>query len=247
MLESFFGTLNAELALAAAIAVFSGVIHGYTGFGAALFMTPLFTLLFGPVEAIAISAVIAIFGSAQLYPGAARNARWRELLPISLAIAVFTPFGIFVLFNLDPESIRRAMGGFVFLAAIILMSGWVYRGPRGFFASAVAGGLAGGISGATGVGGPPLALYFLSAPQPVEVQRANIVIAVAVLIAILLASLLVAGGLSIETLQRAVFLTPAYVFGTWSGSRLFTIAPKEYFRRVALWLLIATGVGIVFL
>jgi uncharacterized membrane protein YfcA len=247
MLESFSAILNSDLALAAIIAVISGVIHGYTGFGAALLMVPLFCLLLGLVEAIAISAVIAIFGSAQLYPGAARNARWRELLPISLAIIVFTPIGIYILFNLDPELIRRAMGGFVFAAAVILISGWVYRGPRGIFASAVAGGLAGGISGATGVGGPPLALYFLSAPQPVEVQRANIVIAVTVVIAMVIGSLFFAGGLTAETLQRAVILTPAYVVGTWSGSRLFTIAPQEYFRRVALWLLLATGVGVVIL
>lgn len=247
MLESFLGTLNAELAMAAAIAVFSGVIHGYTGFGAALLMVPLFALLLGPVEAIAVAAVIGMVGSAQLYPGAARNARWRELLPISIAIIIFTPLGVFILFNLDPGLIRRAMGGFVFLAALVLMSGWVYRGPRGVFASAVTGGLAGGISGATGVGGPPLALYFLAAPQPVEVQRANIVIAVTVIIAVTLASLLVAGGFTTETLQRAVILTPVYVLGTWSGSRLFTVAPKEYFRRVALWLLLATGVGVVIL
>jgi len=247
MLDIFLAILNAELALAAVIAVLSGIIHGYTGFGAALLMVPLFTLLLGPIEAIAIAAVVAIFGSAQLYPGAARNARWGELLPISIAIIIFTPLGVFFLFNLDPELIRRAMGGFVFLAALILISGWVYRGPRGLFASAVAGGLAGGISGATGVGGPPLALYFLSAPQSVEVQRANIVIAVAVVIAVVLASLILAGGITAETLARAVILTPAYVFGTWSGSRLFKIAPKEYFRRVALWLLLATGVGVVFL
>jgi uncharacterized membrane protein YfcA len=247
MLESFLGTLNADLALAVVVAVFSGTIHGYVGFGAALFMVPLFTLLLGPIDAIAIASVIGMFGSAQLYPGAARSARWGELLPITIAIIISTPLGVFILFNLDPELIRRAMGGFVFLAALVLMSGWLYRGPRGAFASAVTGGLAGGISGATGVGGPPLALYFLAAPQPVEVQRANIVIAVAVIIAVTFASLLFAGGLSAETLYRAVILTPVYVLGTWSGSRLFTIAPKEYFRRVALWLLLATGVGVIIL
>ena len=96
-------------------------------------------------------------------------------------------------------------------------------------------------------GAAATAAYFLSAPQPVEVQRANIVIAVAVIIAVTLASLVIAGGFTAETLQRAVILTPVYVLGTWSGSRLFTVAPKEYFRRVALWLLLATGVGVVIL
>jgi uncharacterized membrane protein YfcA len=66
----------------------SGIIYGYVGFGGALLMVPLFTLLLGPIEAIAIASVIGIFGSAQLYPGAARHARWRELLPISIAIGI---------------------------------------------------------------------------------------------------------------------------------------------------------------
>lgn len=246
MFENFATTLNTDLLLAGLIAAFSGLIHGYTGFGAALFLVPLFTLLFGPVEAIAISVVIGAIGSAQLYPGALRNVRWNELLPVCAAILICTPAGVLVLVNLDAELIRRAMGAFVFLAAAVLMSGWVYRGPRGIFASAVAGGLAGGITGATGVGGPPLALYFLAAPATVEVQRSNIVIAIGAVIVMVLGSLIFDGDVGAGTLQRAIFLAPAYVLGTWSGARLFRIAPKEYFRRVALWLLLATGIGILF-
>lgn len=247
MIESFIAVLNADLLFAALIAVFSGVIHGYTGFGAALFMTPLFALLFGPVDAIALSVIIAIFGSAQLYPRAARNARWRELIPASLAIVVFTPLGTYLLFSLDPEVIRRSMGGFVLLAALVLLGGWNYKGPRGNIASAVAGGLAGIITGTTGVGGPPLAIYFLSAPVAPVVQRANIVIAVTAMIAVVLISLLVAGGIVGGTFMRGVVLIPTYVVGTWFGSHLFNIAPQKYFRRVALWLLLATGVGVLFL
>jgi uncharacterized membrane protein YfcA len=247
MLEGFIAVWNANLLFASLIAVFSEIIHGYTGFGAALFMVPLLALLFGPVDAIAIAVIIALFGSAQLYPRAARNAHWRELVPVSLAIVVFTPLGTFMLFSLEPEIIRRAMGAFVFLAALILISGWVYKGPRGVIAGAVAGGLAGSISGAAGVGGPPLAIYFLSAPIPPAEQRANIVISVTAVIVMVLVSLAIAGGFVDGTLQRGILLIPAYVVGTWSGSKLFTIAPQQYFRRVALWLLLATGIGILFL
>jgi uncharacterized membrane protein YfcA len=65
--------LNLDLLMALLVAVITGVIHGYTGFGSALFMTPLFAILFGPVEAIAIACVIGICGSAQLYPGDRRR------------------------------------------------------------------------------------------------------------------------------------------------------------------------------
>ena len=50
--------LNLSLLMGALVAVTSGIIHGYTGFGAALFMTPLFAILFGPVEAIGVGSVI---------------------------------------------------------------------------------------------------------------------------------------------------------------------------------------------
>jgi len=245
-MESFIQILNLDLSLAVLVALVSGVIHGYSGFGSALLMVPLFTLLFNPVEAIAISLIIAAFGSAQLYPGAARNARWIELVPVIVGLAVAAPLGAVALFNTDPELIRRFMGGFVLLAAVILMSGWVYRGSRGIMAGAVVGVLAGGITGVAGVGGPSIALYFLASPEPIEVQRANIVISVAAVIPVMLAVLFIAGGIGTHTLFRAIILSPVYVIGTWSGSRLFTIAPKEYFHRVVLWLLVATGVGVAF-
>lgn len=246
MVESLVQILNTDLVLGALVAVFSGLIHGYTGFGAALLMMPLFALLFGPVQSIAISGVIGLFGSAQLYPSALRHAHWTELLPMSLAIIIITPMGAILLFNLDPEMVRRVMGAFVLLFAIILMSGWSYRGRRGVLASTVTGALAGGITGIAGVGGPPVALYFLSSPEPAEVQRANIVVAVSVIIFVVLGSITIGGALTDKTLLRGIILIPAYVLGTWSGSRLFAIAPKEYFKRVALWLLLATGVGVIF-
>jgi uncharacterized membrane protein YfcA len=64
---------------------------------------------------------------------------------------------------------------------------------------------------------------------------------------VVLLSLFVAGGIADNTFQRGLILIPLYLLGTWSGSRLFAIAPEEYFKRVALWLLMATGVGIVLL
>ena len=59
-----------------------------------------------------------------------------------------------------------------------------------------------------------------------------------------LISLLVAGGVAYNTFQRGIILIPVYVLGTWSGSRLFAIAPEKYFKKIALWLLLVTGVGI---
>ena len=157
------------------------------------------------------------------------------------------PFGILLLFNLDPELVRRAMGIVVFLIAVVMLAGYSYKGPRGIAPRAIVGGFSGALGGAVGMGGPPLVLYFLAGPEDAKVQRANIVVTVAIMVAIVLCLLIVAGGISLITLQRAVLLLPAYLIGTWSGSKLFAIAPAEYFKRVALWVLVATGIGVLVL
>lgn len=224
------------------IAALNGVVHGYTGFGGALLMVPLLTFLFGPVKAIAIVGIIIIFGSVQLYPWAARRAQWRELLPIFIGIAMATPIGIYFLFTVDPILIRRSMGAFILIFALILMSGWVYRGPRGIGPSTFVGVLSGGITGLSGVGGPPLALYYLASLQPVETQRANIMVSVAFLTLTMLTLVALGGAFSENVVLRALILTPAYMIGVWGGTKLFALVPKDYFRAIALWLLVAIGI-----
>ena len=138
MPEALLEMLSVEIAIATAIALGSGLIHGYTGFGTGPLMIPLFALLLGPVEAIAITIIVMTVGMLPLYPEAMRKACWSEVQPIGLALVVTIPLGVYLLFNLDPGLTRRIMGGVVFLAGLILLSGWVYRGPRGALPSITA-------------------------------------------------------------------------------------------------------------
>ena len=247
MAEEILSVLTTDLALAAAVAVISGIVHGYTGFGGALVMVPLLSLLYGPVEAIAVVVISALLGSAHVYAGAARHALWRELGPLSAAIVVATPLGVAVLFAADPEWIRRTIGVFVLLSALLIMSGWVYRGRRGMVASGIAGALCGGITGVAGVGGPPIVVYFLAAPEAAHVQRANIIISIGVVAVVTLVTLALGGAIETATMVRGVVIAPFYLVGFWTGSRLFAIAPAELYRKVALWLLIATGLSVIVL
>jgi uncharacterized membrane protein YfcA len=237
--------LDGGFAVAALVALISGVLHGYTGFGGALMMVPLLTLLWGPVPAMASTHLIAVFATAQLYPAAARAARWRELAPILLATLAATPLGVLLVYTLDPALIRLGMGAFILAFAGLTLAGWRYRGPRGRGAGLLVGAVAGGVNGAAGVGGPPLALYFVSAPEPAAVQRANIILGVGAIIVTAIAALAAAGAYDAPLTVRAILLAPFYAAGVWLGVRLFAHAPSRYFRRIALILLMASGLAVI--
>ena len=78
-------------------------------------------------------------------------------------------------------------------------------------------------------------------------QRANIIITVGIVAVVMLVALIVGGGVGIETVTRGVVISPFYMVGFWVGGRLFAIAPAELYRKVALWLLIVTGISVMVL
>ena len=59
-------TLTYNLLLATIVALPSGLIQGYAGFGEALIATPFFAILYGPVEGFAIILFIVLFGQGHI-------------------------------------------------------------------------------------------------------------------------------------------------------------------------------------
>ncbi len=238
-------TLDAGFALAALVALISGAVHGCTGFGGALMLVPLLALLYGPVPAMATTHLVAILATAPLYPAAARAANWGELRPILIAALVATPPGVLLAVTLEPAAVRLGVGAVILAFAALMLAGWSYAGPRGRGVSAAVGALAGAVNGAAGVGGPPLALYFVSAPDPAGAQRANILLSVALLILIAIAALAVAGVYDAPLILRSLLLAPAFAAGVWAGARAFAALASRHFRRVALLLLIASALAAI--
>ena len=161
---------------------------------------------------------------------------------VSVAIAVSVPLGLIFLISADPVIIRRGMGVFILLAAFLLMSGWTYKGVRGYSSSGIVGAVSGLIIGAFGVpSGPVFVVYFLSAPVQVQVQRANIIMTVSVTLTIMLIGLIIEGAYTVETIARCSIIAPLYLIAAQFGKMWFQAIPTTWFNKVAYTLLLAPG------
>jgi uncharacterized membrane protein YfcA len=115
----------------AALAAFAGAyIRGFTGFGANLIWAPVLVSVMDPVQAVAIMGLVGMVGTVQIAIPAAKDANWKEILPIVLASWITVPFGIWALYFMEAENVRRVIGIFILLIAFILMTGWRYHGDR---------------------------------------------------------------------------------------------------------------------
>jgi uncharacterized membrane protein YfcA len=246
MTEVFSEVITSYLLLSAAIAFVSAVIQGYSGFGGGMILIPLLSMLYPPIEAITIAAAAAIVGSLFVLRDALKNFQWRETAPLTLGMTIVIPIGLLFLTTANPIIIRFGMGIFILLAALLMLNGWTYTGKRNSVTSLIAGILAGISTGGFGIpGGPFLAIYYMSSSADPKLQRANIIITVAVAMWFLLGGLLVNGAGTDQTIARTIILVPIFVLGTICGNFCFNIAPSTWFSKVVNLLLILIAITIL--
>ncbi len=158
----------------AALVVFAGgFIRGFTGFGANMVMTPLYSLFIDPAQAVAAAWLQDTIAGAPLVPGAFRHTRWSSILWIAGASVVTFPLGLYVLVIADKDVMRRVIAGTLVVGAMLLLSGWRFRGEHTTPRDIACGAASGLIGGATSMGGIPFVFYYFAQNTAAAVTRAS--------------------------------------------------------------------------
>jgi uncharacterized membrane protein YfcA len=224
------------------VTLIAGLMRGFSGFGSAMLMAPIFAILFGSADMVVTVVAIELVVSLQLFPQVRRHADWKTLAPMSIAACAAMPLGVWLLASVDKGTIVTAVSAIIVGFVVLMWIGWKYRGGRSTAAAAVVGALSGAMMATTSVGGPPVLLYLLSGNDPPAVNRANIVTYYFLTQFLLIVIVLATGVAGWQALARAAVLFPVMTLGAWAGGRLFHgLASERLYRNVALTILFATG------
>jgi uncharacterized protein len=238
--------LSTDMLIMLAAFVGSGVIRGFNGGAGANFLTaPVLAAILGPREAVPIVLLLNFITNAQIVPPVLPQIVWREILPLGLVAAVTLPLGAWALFAVDEDLMRRIVAGFAAAFALLLASGWRYHGRRGGGVSLAAGGLAGILTGAVSMGGPPVFLYLMSGPDSVIKNRAHFVMFSCIVQVSAFVVFVGVGAFNERMLWLMAILLIPFSAATWVGTKLFHIASEKVFRRVTLWGMVAVSLAIV--
>lgn len=233
------------IAIAVAIAVAAGLIRGITGFGGAMVMSPPFALLLGPLVAVPVVLLLEGVAALPMVAAARSLVRWPVIGPITAAACLTIPLGTWALVSVEPDTMRRVIAATVVVFALVLMRGWRHAGGHRPATGLALGALSGTMVGATSMGGPPVILYLLSGPDPVEVTRANLTVFVCAISMAGIAGLWAGGVLTATGAGLAALLAPGYYGGIVLGARVFPRLGDRRFRQLVLALLMAVSLGIL--
>ena len=218
-----------------------GVLRGVTGFGGALVMSPLFSMIYGPAEGVALTIMVELAGYLILLPAASRHIRWKDIGPMSLTATAVLPLGAWLVVSVNPAIMRRVIGAVVMLLSALLLAGKSGKRRPPLAAALGVSALSGLLEGLAGTPGPPVVLYLYSGPDSAASNRHNLVGYFSLLDTLAMGVFILGGVITTETFSRLPLLVVAALGSTWLGGMFFTRFSEKLLRKLGLVLILLIG------
>ncbi len=241
MIEILAPFLNAGTAAAIALVAFAGVLRGFSGFGSAMVLAPALAALYPVTVAVPLIILLEVALSFQMLPAAMRQVVWREIAVLSVAALPGLLIGAWLLEVVPEQTLRLAISLTILIFLALLLANVRRRGAVTPLGLAATGTLSGVANGASGVGGPPVVLYYLAGDGSTAAVRATVIV---YFFAIDVAStgIYAARGLvTRDVLVLTALCVPGAIAGVWLGTKLFDRASEQTYRRVAYAIIAAAA------
>ncbi|KUO58395.1 MAG: hypothetical protein APF80_14410 [Alphaproteobacteria bacterium BRH_c36] len=235
--------IDGYFVLMTAAVLLAGFLRGFIGFGAALIIVPVLSLVLGPQIAIAVLTVMGFPSTIQLLPDAWRHSERAIIVPMSLAIVTATPFGTWFLVSVDPNLMKIVISAAVVLMVAFLAKGWRLDQKVGRPILLLAGTIGGLVQGAAGIGGPPVVAVALSRAGTPEQQRGNVLAVIAATVISTIPPLFYFNLFTPKSVAYGLVLLLPYSIAAWAGSRYFNRGGQRHFRNAALIVLAIIGLA----
>jgi uncharacterized protein len=230
--QIIFGTL---------VVLSAGFIQGITGFGLSLLALPFFALIFGIRESVPILVMLSIVTNIWVARDHVHRIELKPIVKLLIPAVIGIPFGIWLLTITGARELRIFAGIVITVFALGAFIDFAFMKKTGVRSPYIFGFLSGVLNGSISLSGPPIVAYFAVERLPKDSFRSNISAYFFLLNIVTLAVMIFRGFCGWEHVIRFGYLLPGLLIGTWAGLYVCKFIEEKLFRRLAILLLIVTG------
>jgi len=229
------------MAIVTIVAFGAGLIRGFTGFGGPAFILAILTLFFTPYSIVSKILVVDFIASVYLFKAVYREIDWRATATMVIPTLVCMPLGHWLLIELDPLWMKRAMALVIATACVMMLVGFRYRHPMTTQWLIFVGVCAGIVFGGSYIALVAVVFILLG---PYDKHQGRTLIISWSFFAVLGFALISAfsGTTGIDDVIAAAPGAATYLLGTWMGSHGFRKSSEKVFRRAAIAVLLCLAI-----
>ncbi|MEO0407777.1 MAG: sulfite exporter TauE/SafE family protein [Cyanobacteria bacterium P01_A01_bin.135] len=220
---------------------FAVMVQGIVGFGSALIAAPLLIRLLSPEVAIPLITLVGVAQQSVLWTAYRKAFNWQATARLTLASIVTIPAGVVLLTDGSERMVLGLLGLITIGYALWELARFQLpelASPRWAY---LFGGIAGLLSGAYNISGPPVVLYANCRRWPPEEFKGNLQGFFLVNSALVLLSRGLQQQLTSQVWLLGIAALPAIALGGMAGVRLARRLDPHRFRQLILLLLIFLG------
>lgn len=232
----------AYLLLGIVVVLAAGFIQGLTSFGFALISMPILAAIMPLRQAVPIVVILSLCTNVAVLVSCFRFVDLKKIWLLILSSLLAAPVGTHLLLFLDGNVLKVITGGLIIIVGGILLSGKSFPIRHDKLAFVPVGALSGLLNGSISMSGPPVALFLSNQGVDKETFRANITAYGICLNVVTLISYLYSGLLSKQLLTYTSWFVPSMFLGVWLGIRALRKLDEKWFKKMALWIIILSGI-----
>ena len=225
---------------------FAAIVQSISGFGFALIVMPLLSLLMGLRTAAPLVALTALTLYTVNLIRYRRAVDGRRVLRLGVACALGVPVGLWALASVDESVVKLLMG-----LVLVAYAAYKLARPAALRLSSrhwafVAGFAAGCMGGAYNTPGPPLVVYGSLRQWPKDEFRATLQALFFINAVLTVSSHYAARNLTATVLTFYTCAVPALLVGVLAGSRIDDKLNRDRFRTIVTVMILALGLSLIF-
>lgn len=222
----------------------AATISGAAGFGGALILLPVLTIIVGIKAAVPILTIGQIFGNASRVWFGRNELKWRPIIYFLFTAIPLTILGSYLFTDINSKTIKITIGIFFILLVIYRRTRRkkIIISDKGML---FGGGLTGFLSGLTGSAGPIGAAFFLGLNLAATAYIASEAFTA---LAMHLTKTIVYNKYSLiglTDLYYGLFIGLAMILGSWTGKRIIQKISREKFLLLVEILLLVSGIQLI--
>jgi uncharacterized protein len=159
-----------------------------------------------------------------------------------IGYALGLPVGAYALIHAPAAPAQIVLGILVIGTAILMLRGFHLERSPSASASTTTGVASGVLNGAFGIGGPPVVLFYFSAPGAAAIGRASVIFFFLFTDLLGVAYFATQGIVTNQSFIQSVLWLPALLIGVWLGAHGFKRMDQQAFRRWVLVILIVLAI-----
>ena len=230
------------LTIASAMVFVAAVAQSLSGFGFALVLAPLLSLVWDPRQVVVVSTILNGALSLSITVRNRRNVSFGRVGLLLAGALAGIPLGLAVLASLDPGALRVLIGVAVFVLGGLLYFGVAPELKRDRLWLLASGIASGALHSSTSMGGPPVVLCLMGQGHGKELMRGTLLGFFGPLSVLTVVGFWLGGLVQEEALLVSVAMAPALSVGIWLGNAAFKWAPGGVYRAIVALLIAVAGV-----